>query len=300
MFDIEKIVQAQSMADALRLLSATPGSLVVAGGTDVLLQVRDGRLAGCSLVSINGLPELKGTTQDKSGTILIRALTTFSEISESELIQAQIPTLCMAAEQVGGLQLRNVGTIGGNICNGATSADMASTLLTLNARLELVGPNGSRTTDLEGFYEGPGKVAKAPDEILVGIRIVSQDYKGFCGHYIKHAQRRAMDIASLGCAVNIRVNPDKKTIDELRLAFGVAAPTPVRCHKAEELARGAVIGDELIEAIANAALGDTMPRTSWRASKEFRIQLIYELSKRALRAALQKAGAAQALNGDGN
>lgn len=297
MFDIEKITKAQSVADTVKLLGEDADALIIAGGTDVLIQVREGKLAGRRLISIHDLPELKGISLEADGTILIRPLSTFAKVTESEVVQKHIPTLGFATDQAGGPQLRNAGTIGGNVCNGVTSADSASTLLTLNAELELVGPNGSRKVKQEHFYKGPGKVDKAHEEVLVAIRIAKGDYDGFFGHYIKYAQRNAMDIATLGCAVHVKPSADKAAIEELRLAFGVAGPTPIRCHGAEELAKGAAINDELLEKIAGAALEETNPRTSWRASKEFRTQLIYELSKRAVRAALQKAGAAGSLAG---
>ena len=290
MFDIGNYVQAQSVRDAITKLSENPEAIVIAGGTDVLIQVREGKLAGKSLVSIHGIRELNGVTMEQDGTILIRPLTTFAGITESEVIQKHVPTLGFATDQAGGPQLRNAGTIGGNICNGVTSADSAPALLTLNAELELEGPNGSRTVPQERFYTGPSRVDKAQNELLVAIRIAKKDYEGFYGHYIKYAQRNAMDIATLGCAVQVKLTADKQKIDELRLAFGVAGPTPIRCHKTEEAAKGAALDEALLETVGQTALTETKPRTSWRASKEFRTQLIYELSRRALKEAITKAG----------
>ena len=189
-------------------------------------------------------------------------------------------------------QLRNVGTIGGNVCNGVTSADSASTLLTLNALLELTGPDGRRTVPLCDFYRGPGKVDLAHGELLTAIRVAKADYEGFGGHYIKYAQRNAMDIATLGCAVHVKLDAEKRAVEELRLAFGVAAPTPVRCRAAEQAARGKAVSPELFDAVSEAAAGEVNPRTSWRASRAFRMQLVRELSRRALKQAIIHAGGA--------
>ena len=117
-------------------------------------------------------------------------------------------------------------------------------------------------------------------------------HEGIVHHYIKYAQRNAMDIATLGCAVHVKLTADRSAVEELRLAFGVAAPTPIRCHKAEELARGREIGPDLFQTVAEAAAGEVNPRTSWRASKEFRLQLVRELSRRALKQAIIHAGGA--------
>ncbi|WP_308754925.1 xanthine dehydrogenase subunit XdhB [uncultured Anaerotruncus sp.] len=292
MYDIERIHLAKSVPDAIAALTADPSAVVICGGSDVLVKIREGKLAGCSLVSIHGVRELEGVSIEPDGTIVIGPATTFSHVTGDPLIEEHLPALGGAVDQAGGPQLRNVGTIGGNVCNGVTSADSASTLLTLNALLELTGPDGVRRVRLEDFYRGPGKVDLAHGELLTAIRIAKEDYEGFGGHYIKYAQRNAMDIATLGCAVHVKLTEDKAAVEELRLAFGVAAPTPIRCHGAEETARGQKIGPGLFRTVAETAAGEVNPRTSWRASKEFRLQLVRELSRRALKQAIIHAGGA--------
>ena len=292
MYDIEAIHLAKSVPDAVAALAADPGAVVICGGSDVLIKVREGKLAGCRLVSIHGIRELEGVSVEPDGTIVIGPATTFSHVTNDPVVQKHLPALGEAVDQAGGPQLRNIGTIGGNVCNGVTSADSASTLLTLNAELEITGPGGVRRTKLENFYRGPGKVDLAHGELLTAIRVAKADYDGFGGHYIKYAQRNAMDIATLGCAVHVKLTADKSAVEELRLAFGVAAPTPIRCHRAEESARGRKIGPELFQAVADSAVTEVNPRTSWRASKEFRLQLVKELSRCALKQAIIHAGGA--------
>lgn len=293
MYDIRKFYQARDVEDAIRALSQDPEAVVISGGSDVLIKIREGKLAGCSLVSIHGISRLEGVYMDESdGTIVIGPATSFSHVTRDELIQRYMPMLGEAVDQVGGPQIRNIGTIGGNVCNGVTSADSASTLFTFNAVLELTGPNGKRLVPITEFYAGPGRTVRAHDELLTAIRIAKRDYEGFSGHYIKYAQRNAMDIATLGCAANVRLNESRDTIEEFRLAFGVAAPTPVRCPKAEAAAAGKRITPEVLEAVGQAAVTEVSPRTSWRASREFRLQLVRELSKRALRQAVINGGGA--------
>lgn len=290
MYDFERIYQPGTVEEALRLKSAHPEALVLAGGSDILIKVRSGKLAGASVVSIYGLDELRGVCVEEDGGILIRPLTSFSHISASPIVKRLVPVLGEACAQVGGPQIRNIGTIGGNICNGVTSADTASTLKAFDAVLEIASVNGIRILPYSEFNLGPGKVDLRPDEILTGIRIPRGSYENTYGTYIKYAQRSAMDIATLGCSVNVRLSPDKKTVERLRIAYGVAAPTPIRAFSAEKAANGARVEEALVEKVAQAAVSDVNPRTSWRASKEFRIHLVAELARRALRAAVAKAG----------
>lgn len=291
MYDIQSIYQAKSVDDAIRALQADPSAIVIAGGTDVLIKIREGKLAGCSLVSIHNLTdELSGVTLSANGDVEIGPLTTFRGVTFSDVIRQTVPVLGEAADMAGGPQLRAAGTIGGNVCNGITSADTASTLVALDAVLRVRGPKGERDVPISEWYQGVGRVALAPYELLVKIIIPRDNYAGYTGHYIKYAQRAAMDIATLGVSCLVKLTDDKKTVDDAALAFGVAGPVPMRAPSAEAAVRGLPI-EEAIAAIGKAALDDVNPRTSWRASKEFRIQLIEELSPRALREAARKGGA---------
>lgn len=290
MYDIENYIQAKSIEEAVQALAADEQAIVISGGSDVLVQIREGRLAGASLVSIHGIPELEGVHMEEDGTIVIGAATTFSHITYHDIIEKNIPILGHAVDQAGGPQLRNIGTIGGNFCNGVTSADSASSLMILNAVIELQGMNGTRLVPIREFYTGPGKTVRTHDEIAVSVRIAKKDYDGFGGHYIKYGKRNAMEIATLGCAVSVRLTDDQKTVEELRIGYGVAAPTPIRCPQTEERAKGMEIGEALFETVGKGVLTEVNPRTSWRASREFRLQLIEELVKRALRQAIINAG----------
>lgn len=290
MYDIETYYQATDVNDAIAALTAEPAALVICGGSDVLIKIREGKLAGCSLVSIRGIQALQGVWMAENGDIVIGPATTFSQVTNHPLVAEHLPTLGAAVDQAGGPQLRNIGTIGGNICNGMTSADSAATLLTLNAELQITGPGSVRYLPQEQFYAGPGRVHLGKAELLTAIRIHKCDYEGFGGHYIKYAMRNAMDIATLGCAVNLRLSEDKTVIEDYRIAFGVAAPTPVRCHNTEKAVAGQKISEKLLRSIGLLALEEVNPRTSWRASKEFREQLIRENSYRATVEAIKAAG----------
>ena len=274
MYDIESLYSATSVDDAIRALSEDPESSVVAGGTDVLVKIREGKFAGAHLVSIHELhDELDGVSLGADGTVEIGPITWFHHVTTSKVIQETVPVLGEACDTPGGPQLRVSGTIGGNVCNAATSADSASTLYAYGALLDVKGPEGARTIPIEEWYAGPGRSTKKRDEILVKIRI-----------------RRALEIATMGCCCLVKLSADKKTVEDIRLAFGVAGPTPMRALSTEEALRGMPVA-EAVEKIGELAAGDTNPRDSWRASKEFRLQLIKEMSKRSFAEAARRGGA---------
>lgn len=291
MYDIESLYEATSVEDACRALAEDPQAIVIAGGTDVLVKVRGGKLAGAHLVSIHNLHnELDGVTLADDGTVEIGPITWFHHVTTSPVIQATVPTLGEACDTPGGPQLRVSGTIGGNVCNAATSADSASTLFAYGALLDVVSTRGKRTIPIEEWYAGPGRSYRERDEVLVKIRIPRDHYEGFTGHYFKYGKRRALEIATMGCCCLVKLGADKSTIDDIRLAFGVAAPTPMRATGAEDAVRGLPVA-EAVEKIGELAQAETHPRDSWRASKDFRLQLIGEMSRRSLIEAARKGGA---------
>ena len=290
MFDIESIACPASLSQAIAALQADPQAIVIAGGTDVLIKIREGKYAGCRLVSIRDIPELQGISRDEAGHIHIGPLTTFSQLAASPLIMDNVPVLGRAADTVGGPQIRAMGTIGGNISNGVTSADTASTLLNLEAELTLEGPKGRRKLKVNDYYTGPGRVCLEPGELLTDICLRRENFQGWGGCYIKYAMRNAMDIATLGTSCLVRLlEAQPAVIQQVRLAFGVAAATPMRAYKTE----AALAGLTLIQAqnlIAALVREEISPRTSWRASREFRLQIAGENAVRSLREAYIEAG----------
>lgn len=290
MYDIQALYEASSVEDAIALLTAHPEAKVIAGGSDILIKLREGKLADCALVSIYALDELRGVSLTPQGDIRILPLTSFSHITQSAVIQECIPVLGEAVDQVGGPQIRNIGTIGGNVCNGVTSADSASTLVAYDAVLEIAGPAGTRSLPIHQFYVSAGKVALGPGELLTAIVIPRAAHEGFQGYYIKYSMRNAMDIATLGCSANVKLTADKQRIEQLRLAYGVAGPVPMRATAAEAAGQGQPVSAETVARVCDAALFDVNPRTSWRASKEFRLHLVHTLAQRAIEAAIRRAG----------
>ena len=292
MYDMKALYEAESVENAIELRLAHPEAQIVAGGTDVFVQMREGKRAGKALISIHELSELRGISIDAEENIRIGSLTTFSHITKNPIIQEKINVLGEAVDMVGGPQIRNAGTIGGNTCNGVTSADSASTLFAWDAVIELTGKNGKRYLPIQDFYIKAGTVdLRVEDgEIQTAILIPKASYENTAGFYIKYAMRNAMDIATTGCSVNCRLSPDKKTFERVRIAYGVAGPVPMRAPTAEETANGKPVTMETVDAFAKAVLEDIHPRDSWRASRAFRQHIAVELARRCLIESVKRCG----------
>ena len=290
MYDIKELYEAFSVEEAVRLRMEHPDADILAGGSDVLIQIREGKRAGREMISIYLIDALRGVSLEEDGTLRIGSLTSFSHITKSPLIQERIPALGEAVDQVGGPQIRNIGTIGGNTCNGVTSADSASTLLAYDAVIELTGPEGIRNVPISDFYLGAGRVDIRAGEIQTAVRILPDSFRNTFGFYYKYAMRNAMDITTTGCSVNVRLSPDRTCFERVRIAYGVAAPVPVRAGTAESLVQGKPVSEESVQAFARAVLEDITPRDSWRASKALRQHIAVELARRCIRESVKRAG----------
>ena len=290
MYDMLALYEAKNVQDAVRLRLEHPEAQIIAGGTDVLVQMREGKRAGKALISIQKCDEMRGISIDAEENIRIGSLTSFTHITNDPVIQRYINVLGEAVDMVGGPQIRNAGTIGGNTCNGVTSADSASTLHAWEAVVELTGPEGKRRIPIKDFYLKAKVVDIRPGEIQTAILIPKASYENTYGYYIKYAMRNALDIATNGCSVNVRLSADKKTFDRVRVAYGVAGPIPMRAPTAEAFLTGKEVTMENIVAFSEKVLEDINPRDSWRASKAFRQHVAVESAKRCAIEAVKRAG----------
>ena len=288
MFNFKSYARAGSVREAIQLLGQNPEAHLIAGGTDMLVKLHKGKAQFDHLVDIHDLAELNYIHQNDQEDIIIGPLARFAHVAESELIGKHIPVLADAILTIGGPQVRNMATIGGNLCNGVPSADSATPLIALNAVVTIEGRNGTRQMPLESFFLGPSQVAVEQHEILTAITVTRDNYAGYTGHFHKYAMREAMDISTIGCSAVCKVKDD--TLHDLRLAFGVAAPVPIRCKATEDRVRGLKITQKLLDDVAKAVPDDVRPRTSWRAAKEFRLQIITTLAQRVVEQAILKAG----------
>jgi len=288
MFNIKSYSRAGSVQEAIGLLQENPEAHLIAGGTDVLVKMQKGKAQFDHLIDIHDIAELNFISENDDGDLAIGPLSCFTDVAESALIRKHIPVLSEAILTIGGPQVRNMATIGGNLCNGVPSADSATPLIALNATVTIEGPDGSRQMPLEDFFLGPSRVALAHHEIMTAIAVSRDNYAGYYGHFYKYAMRDAMDIATIGCSAVCKV--ENKVLTDLRLAYGVAAPVPIRCKDTEDKIRGRKLSTQLLNDIAEAVQDDVSPRTSWRAAQDFRLQIIATLAHRVVKQAILNAG----------
>jgi carbon-monoxide dehydrogenase medium subunit len=218
-----------------------PRATLIAGGTDVMVKIRNTKKTPEVLVSIRGLKDLKYI--EKRSGYHIGALTTHRMLEQSELVKAELSALHDGASRVGSVQVRNVATLGGNICNAAPSADTAGALLVLDALVFMEGPEGKRSVPITEFFTGTYKTVLKRDEVLTEIQIPAE-MEHFGSAYWKHSRRKAMNLPILGIAVSVKL--DGEIIADARIALTVAAPTPVRANKAEAFLKGKPMGDEAL------------------------------------------------------
>jgi xanthine dehydrogenase FAD-binding subunit len=292
MFNISVLQEPETLEAAVEMLHENAGLRIIAGGTDVLIRLQHGGEGWSQLLSLRSIKALEEISMRDDGTIVIGATAPFSRIFLDPIVRRHLPSLSEAAVSMGGPQIRNVATIGGNICNGAVSGDSASTLFALDALLRLESLEGERIIPIHEFYAGPGKVRLLPGELLTAILIPRSSYQDTGGHYIKFAMRKAMDIATLGVSVICRVKDGM--FEDMRIGLGVAAPVPIRCAEAEAYAKGRPVTVATCMEIGKLAVKATKARTSWRASKDYREHLVEVLTERAVLESAKRAGGSHA------
>lgn len=288
MFDIGNVLEPKTLDEAVEMYNSNPNLKIIAGGTDVLIKLRHGELEGVELLSLRNIEGMDKIKMLEDESISIGAMTSFSQLFRSDIINKYLFVLSEAAVSMGGPQIRNMATVGGNISNGAVSADSAPTLFALNALLKLKSVRGERIVPITEFYEGPGRVKLQTGEILESIIITRENYNKLNGNYIKYCNRKAMDIAMLSVSVVCKVEAGK--FSDMRIALGVAAPTPIRCREAESYALNKQATEETINEIGKYALKASKARDSWRGSKVYREHLVEVLVQRAIKEAIKRAG----------
>ena len=273
-----------SVAEACQLKKEVKGTFL-AGGTDVLVAMHGGKKYDV-LIDLKGIEELRGIRETEDA-LVIGALTPHHAIEESHYYQEHYSALWEGCSQVGSVQIRYRGTIGGNLCNAVPSADSIGPLLVFGASCVIASADGERTVPLSEFFVGPKKTVLGEGELLKAIVVPKPAPKtGSC--YIKYTRRRAMDLALCGCSVLITLD-EQDAITAARVSMTTSAPTPVRSAAAEAYLAGKKAGDVDLEELGKLTAGDASPRTSWRSSAEFRIELIKELVGRAFATALARA-----------
>lgn len=279
----------KTVREALSLLKKhREKAKVIAGGTDLLPKMKHRQITPRYLIDLNGIPVLRFIKYEKEKGLRIGAGTTLNEILESPLVNRYYPILIKAVSQMASSQIRNTATIGGNLCNGAPSADTAPPLIALGARLKLVDLRKERRVLAEDFFKGPEETVIDHSELVTEIQIPPSPARKF-GTYLKHTLRGAMDLAIVGVAVCMTLDSKKSVCRDIKIAMGAVAPTPMRAKKAEEILKGEAFDEDLIEHAARMASEESRPRlTSLRASPEYKREMVRVLTKRAIKQSLEK------------
>lgn len=285
----------ESAAEALQLLEQSPGkAMLLAGGTDVMVGMRHGKFQPDHLIDLGRIDELAGirpSTQLEGG-LFIGALTRISDVEHAVQLQGGWSILAQAAGTLASVQIRNLATLGGNICNAAPSADTATSLLVLDALAEIRTSQGTRLLPLQEFFTGPGQTVLAGRALLAGFHLPPQPEKT-AGVYIKHGARKAMDCCTLGVAALLTMKEGR--VEKARIAIGAVAPTPLRVQAAEAvLEQGAALTDDLIQEAAQLAENAARPIDDVRGQAWYRKQMVAVDTRRALQqiAAALKGGQA--------
>jgi carbon-monoxide dehydrogenase medium subunit len=278
-----------SVEECIRILSERgTGTKLVAGGTDLIPQLRNALLRPACVVDLSGVPELRRIEDADGGGLRIGSAVTARALELDPRVRSRYPSLAESAALVGSIQVRNLATLGGNLCNAAPSADMAPPLLALDAAAVIAGPGGRRTVPVASFFRGVRQTALAPGELLVEL-VLQPPPPRSGGTYLRHTPRRELDIAVVGVASQLTLS--NGTCARARIALAAVAPTPVRATAAEQALEGQAVTPALIERAADLARAAARPIDDQRGSAEFRRHLVGVLARRTLETALARAAA---------
>jgi carbon-monoxide dehydrogenase medium subunit len=263
-----------TLGEAAALLARYGGrAQPLAGGTDLLVELKEQlRRAEC-VVNIKRIPGMDTLSYDAREGLRIGALVTAREVEISDFVLKHYVSLAQATRELGSIQVRNRATIVGNICRASPSADTLPPLIADSAWLKIVGAKGERTVRLEDFFTGPGKTVLGVDELVTEL-LLPPPPPNTRKVYIKHGRRKAMELATVGVAVTLNT--------DVKIVLGAVAPTPIRARKAEDLVRGRTLDDKLIAQAAKAAADESRPISNVRASADYRREMVEVLTRRAL------------------
>jgi carbon-monoxide dehydrogenase medium subunit len=278
----------RTLDEAVALLKQNgDGVRLLAGGTDLLVHMKEGGLHPPAVVSLHALDELRGIESTASG-LRIGALTEMATLASHPDILGRYSALADGAGVVGSMQTRNMATLGGNIANAAPSADTAPGLIVLDAETEIAGPNGTRRVAVDDLFVGPGKTVLSDTDVISSFHIPSPPARTG-SVYQRHTPRKIMDIAAVGVGVRLTLDGDR--IGDARICLGAVAPTPVRATEAEQALASQSPNDETFAHAAALAKAAASPISDARGSAEFRSYLVETMTKRCLEIALDRARA---------
>lgn len=279
----------QSIAEVTTLLSQNGSQMrILAGGTDLLTQIRENRRTVDVVVDVKQIPELNQLIYDPVQGLTIGAAVPCFRIWNDATIASLYPGLTEAIALIGGIQIQGRATIGGNLANASPAADSIPALIVHEATCNIAGSGGIRTVPVETFCRAPGQTILQKDELLVSLHI-KPPVKGFGAHYLRFIPRNEMDIAVVGAGAAVILDDDQTHIHSARVALGAVAPIPLFIAEVGEYLAGKAISDEVIEEAAEIAAQAATPISDVRGTAEQRKHLAKVLTRRALIGACERA-----------
>ena len=276
--------EPRTVKEAVELLTKYGGEAkILAGGTDLIVRMKQRFIEPKYIINIKKIKELN-FIEDRGDYLAIGAATKLREIEKSGIVKRKFEALYEAVRSMASVQIRNMATIGGNLCNASPAADTAPPLLVFEAKLKIVGPNGERVVPINEFFLGPGKTVLKPNEILTEIQIPYQP-EDTGSAFIKIA-RVAMDLAKVNVAVALRT--EGSIVKWVRIALGAVAPTPIRAYKTEEFLVGKELNEETLKEAAEIVKTEVKPITDIRSTAEYRREVSGVIVKDALLRAYER------------
>ena len=279
------LLRPPTLVGALEMMATLEYAMPIAGGTDVVPLFRDVGCKPVHLIDLGLIPELNGIMEE-GGKILIGPTTTHAQLLASKVIEEKVPALHDAARWIGSVQIRNRGTVGGNLCNASPAADTAPPLLVVRAEAQISSLEDARWIPLRELFAGPKMTVLEPDELLTGLRFTPTAHSG--SSFQRIGRRKGFTLSVVNAAVYVERDGDK--LKEARIALGSVAPTPIRVPRVEDHIRGKKMSESMIEEAAKECTGEARPIDDVRGTAEYRRDMVGVLVKRAMREAWRRSG----------
>jgi len=267
-------IRPVNMDNAVEALKKNDDAYLLAGGTDLLIGMKNNTVQPKCLIDLKSIPDIDSIEYQNG--FKLGPLTTIRDIEVSRLIRKKIPALSQAAGTLGSIQIRNRATIGGNLCHASPAADMATILLAMDCQVKIASYKSEKTIGLDQFYTGPNRTVIGRGEMLSEI-IIPKDMERFKGVYLKYGPRKAMDIGIVNIALLLDADYERGLCNQIMIALGAVAPTPIRAKGAEALLNGNRLKAGSIGKVAQAAADEARPISDFRASAGYRRDLVRSL-----------------------
>ena len=274
----------KTLTEAIDILLKYDNARVMAGGTDLLLRLKEGVIKAEAVVGLKKIKELDHITFNRKKGLTIGATALLADVAKHRAIKKQYPSIALAAQKTANMQIRNMGTVIGNLCNASPSADNAPMLLVLDGELNIIGPDGKRKLMLQDFFKGPGITALGKHEIVISVDVPPLEPKTGTS-YLTLSARSAVDCSAVG--VGVKLTMDGDTCKDAKIAVGACAPIPMRVQGAEKCLNDKPISEKQMEKAAKITAKAMSPIDDIRASAAYRSSVVEVLVKRALKEAFQ-------------